>query len=451
MSRMKTTLRIAILALSSGCVPAAAGGGTGGIVPAGLLAAPLADHHQHLFSPALAELVNGPGPLPAVEVPAELATLLREREARWNDRAALAELYVADAQLFTGSSPGWIRGRDSIAARLSRGFTGPYRMVPVAYRVEGASGSVSGYFLEGDETAERFGYFQLDLERGRGGAWRIVAETPVYHVPRAQEPITADRLVELLDAAGIRRAAVLSEAFWFDSPVFRLADPYPAVRAENDWTAQQAARYPDRLVAFCSFSPLAPHALAELERCASGGRFRGLKLSFAMSEVDLDDPGHVAQVRRVFEAANARRLAIVVHVRGGGSYGRGQAGVFLDRLASAAPDVPVQVAHLWGGEAFSAEALAAFAEAVAAGRPGTENLYFDVAETARTVAGEGEAARTVAERIRQIGVERVLYGSDAALNGRATPRQGWREFRVEIPLTDAEFAAIADNVAPYLR
>jgi hypothetical protein len=56
----------------------------------------------------------------------------------------------------------------------------------------------------------------------------------------------------------------------------------------------------------------------------------------------------------------------------------------------------------------------------------------------------------VARRIRQVGVERVLYGSDAAVGDNLRPREGWAAFR-RLPLTDAEFQRIATNVAPYLR
>jgi uncharacterized protein len=176
-----------------------------------------------------------------------------------------------------------------------------------------------------------------------------------------------------------------------------------------------------------------------------------LKLSFAMSGVDLKKPGDVAKVRAVFAAANRDRLPIVVHARGTESYGEADVKIFLDQIVSAAPDVVVQVAHLWGGEAYSDDALAAYANAVSAKHPSTRNLYFDVAEVARTANGSEAILRTVAQRMRQIGLSRVLYGSDAALNGRLTPAEAWAQFRLEMPLTNAELSTIAENVAPYLR
>lgn len=77
---------------------------------------PLVDYHQHLMSPANAELVNGES-LPPVTLPAELATFLQKRETEWNDKEALAALYTEDSTLFLKLSPteGWVRGRSRVA------------------------------------------------------------------------------------------------------------------------------------------------------------------------------------------------------------------------------------------------------------------------------------------------------------------------------------------------
>ena len=55
-----------------------------------------------------------------------------------------------------------------------------------------------------------------------------------------------------------------------------------------------------------------------------------------------------------------------------------------------------------------------------------------------------------ASRIRQIGVTRVLYGSDGALPPAYTPKKAWEAFR-RLPLTDAEFKIIANNRATYME
>jgi hypothetical protein len=49
-----------------------------------------------------------------------------------------------------------------------------------------------------------------------------------------------------------------------------------------------------------------------------------------------------------------------------------------------------------------------------------------------------------------IGVPRVVYGSDAPSGGNPPPQQGWAACRM-LPLSEEEFRAIANNLAPYLR
>jgi hypothetical protein len=90
--------------------------------------------------------------------------------------------------------------------------------------------------------------------------------------------------------------------------------------------------------------------------------------------VDLKNPRHLEKLRGVFAAANRARLPLVVHARDAGEYGREEAELLLTRILPAAPDVVVQMAHLWGGGGCSDEALAVYAEAVASGRPVTKNL-----------------------------------------------------------------------------
>jgi len=273
------------------------------------------------------------------------------------------------------------------------------------------------------------------------------------------QPLDADGVVALLDAAGIRKGVLLSTAYMFGSPRFQFDDELARVRAENDWTAVQAARFPDRLIAFCGFNPLKDYALAELKRCAGlPGLKRGIKLHFGNADVQLDDPAHVDRLRQVFAAANSARMAIVVHlrasIRNGRPYGAAQARIFLDKLMPAAPDVVVQVAHLGGtGPGFddppARAVLATLAQAAARREPGTRNLWFDVASVVTHDIAPADAAE-VAQRIRQIGVARVLYGTDSAQGANLRPREAWAAF-LRLPLGEAEFRQIAQNVPPYFR
>jgi predicted TIM-barrel fold metal-dependent hydrolase len=419
--------------------------------PADAVVVPLADYHQHLMSPALVELWGDPV-LPPVELPEALARVLRARE-RVAGTAGAGEVYTEDAQMVVLSpwEASWIRGQSAIRDVVSRVRPGA-RFVPNAFGIDGSSAWIAANVFRGEgPSARNLANILFVLRRDADGGWRIAAESGSLKPPSITAPVTADQLIARLDEAGIAQAVVLSGAYGFASPAAPPGgDEYARVRAENDWTAEQVARYPARLVGFCAFSPIREYAVAELERCAGPLRLRGLKLHLGNSGVDVRNPAHVEQLRRVFRAANRLRLPVTIHLRTPDpSYGREHSLIFLGQVLPEAPDVPVQVAHLAGtGPGYgSDEALAPLAEAIAAGDPRTRNLYFDLA-TNVTPTISAESARLVAQRIRQIGTERILFGSD--LDPASSPRREWGTFRGMIPLTDAEFRAIADNRLPYL-
>jgi predicted TIM-barrel fold metal-dependent hydrolase len=425
---------------------------------------PIADHHIHLLSPAAAAWKTPPQ-LPEIVLPEELARVVRMRNERRDDQRALEEIYTADALYHRGGGPGWALGNKAAAGWVKWTISDfPYRIVPVAFNRNGSSAQIAGYFFEGTdfsdamrngsgaqvavpekELDQRFGTSLLSMRREADGRWRIAAETYIFEQPTYQQPITAADKIKQMDALGTRFGTIISNAYYFDSaqpePV---RDPLPKIRAENDWTAEQAAQYPDRLVAFCSVNPVKAYALAELERCAASGKFRGLKLHFNAAQVQFHDPREVANVRAVMAAANRHRMPMLIHVRPGNRYGRAEAEIFLHTLVAAAPDVPIQVAHFWGGESYAGEALKRYADAVSSRDPVTRNLYFDVSAVL-TRPRKPEEMQEIVARMRQIGIGRLLWGSDGP------PDESWQGFGKNVPLTDEELRTIASNVAPYLR
>jgi len=76
-------------------------------------------------------------------------------------------------------------------------------------------------------------------------------------------------------------------------------------------------------------------------------------------------------------------------------------------------------------------------------------VYFDVSD----IAGFGNwtaKADQIVERIRQIGVQRIVFGSDEARGGGLSPHEAWAYF-LKLPLTDSEKRTVANNVAPYMN
>jgi predicted TIM-barrel fold metal-dependent hydrolase len=283
--------------------------------------------------------------------------------------------------------------------------------------------------------------------------------TTLTRVTPGREPVTASDAIRALDLAGMRRAALFSVAYQFGNPNRpQVPNEYAAVQAENDRVSREVARFPDRLLGFCGVNPLKDYALGEIARCARDPHLRaGLKLHFGNSDVQLDKPEHVERLREVFRAANASRMAIAIHMRPSvtrrRTYTAAIARTLLAELLPAAPDVPVQIAHLAGAGGYedpgADEAIGVFADAIAGHDARMARVYFDVSGIAGLGRWREQAPRIVA-RLRQLGMERILFGSDSGTAAVPGPREAWAFFR-ELPLTEAEFRQIATNVAPYWK
>ena len=291
------------------------------------------------------------------------------------------------------------------------------------------------------------------------------------------DPIMAKDVIALLDEAGIKRGVILSVAYMYGRPGREPQNEYEKVKEENDWVGAQAALYPNRLVAFCGFNPLKDYALDEIARCAKNPNTRrGIKLHFGNSDVQLEKTEHIEKLKAVFRAANANRMAIVMHMRASISldrpYGAQQVRAFIDHLLPLATDITVQIAHLAGsGPAFNDAkqdaALDAFAQALNSDDLGNvnsqpdeirnpksairnrKNLWFDITTSAHPT-NSPERSAVLLKRIRQIGVKRILYGSDAPLGGNLKPRESWAQV-AKLGLTPDELKTIAKNRPQYLR
>jgi predicted TIM-barrel fold metal-dependent hydrolase len=425
---------------------------------------PVVDYHMHLLGPYALPL---PDPLPPeVKLPAELERLLIERAQIIGNVGTVNDfksIFTEDAQLLTHIPPTpWERDKHWFMRYLNLwSKTDRYRFAPNHYSISGDSGYIAGTVVH-EASKQHVRNFLLGIRKGADGLWRIAADSTTDKKPaQFTKLLTADELIKDLDEAGIKRAVILSVAYWLGGPgakntkrMIEAKDEWTAVRGENDWTAQQVARYPDRLVLACGVNPLKDYAIQELERCAKDLKAKAMKLNFGDSGVSFDNPEHVEKVARFFKAANDNRIAIIVHLEPGRFYGPKEVELFLNRIAAQSPDITIQLAHLAGNGPgiTSPEALARFARARAAKDRRTKNLYFDFAGLVYKNMSAKEAELMVT-RMRQIGLDHVLYASDSAPDGvgNAPTNEQWTLTRRKLPLTDAELRTIAENVAPYMR
>jgi predicted TIM-barrel fold metal-dependent hydrolase len=262
-------------------------------------------------------------------------------------------------------------------------------------------------------------------------------------------------LVRELDAAGIKRAVVLSVAYSFADERKALADPDRLTREENDWTSREVVKNASRLTGFCSANPLRPAALDELDRCLSLPGMRGIKVHLGNAGMTLRNPEHLRRMQALFALAQRRRAPVLIHMRarGGENYGAEDARLFLTQVLPLSPGIDVIVAHLGatspGYPKQNDEVMAVFGEAAQRGDRVVRRLFVDVSAnvTERTSPADGALIVT---RIRQLGAHRILYGSDLTPPGGSISA-GWEIFRRKVPLTPAEIQKIAGNNIRFAR
>lgn len=205
---------------------------------------------------------------------------------------------------------------------------------------------------------------------------------------------TAEDLIAAMDEDGVDRSVVLGYG-WCDPDV---------ARESNDCLLEAAARYPERISAFCSVHPgWGDDALREVERCADAGAIGIGELHPTSQGVDLATDESLEPLAQL---AAERGLLIAVHgsepvghaYPGKGSTTPGQ----LLAAAQRFPDVRWVFAHWGGGLPFYA-LMPEVKETLA-------NAWFDSAATPFLYD-----ARVFDVAARAMGADRILFGSDYPL------------------------------------
>ena len=175
-------------------------------------------------------------------------------------------------------------------------------------------------------------------------------------------------------------------------------------REANNYLLESAARYPRRLVPFCSVSPSwGSQAVYELERCARAGAKGIGELHPDTQGLDIAKPDTMAPV---MEAAQDLRLVVLTHSSEpvGHDY-PGKGYTTPDRLYAFCGNFPMNTiicAH-WGGGLPFYSLMPEVNEVLA-------NVYFDSAATPFLYRSE-----VYSSAVRSAGCERVLFGSDYPL------------------------------------
>jgi predicted TIM-barrel fold metal-dependent hydrolase len=196
-----------------------------------------------------------------------------------------------------------------------------------------------------------------------------------------------ERLSQLLryaDRVGIERLCVYMGMKWAQDP-----SPDELVKS-NDEILRAIAKYPDRAFGFVYLS--AKHAdasLKELERCVAQGPMVGVKLWVAQH-------CNVPEIDPIIRRAAELKAVIFQHTwfKTGGNYAGESTPDELAQLARRFSEVPIICGHTGGNWELGIRAIR-----------NSKNLSADLAGSDPT-AGYTEMA------VRELGADRVIYGSD---------------------------------------
>ena len=205
---------------------------------------------------------------------------------------------------------------------------------------------------------------------------------------------TAESLLADMDRAGVAHAVVMGMGW----------RTLPLAREGNDYLAEAAARFPDRLTGFCSVNPAwGTETAAELRRCADAG-LRGVgELHPDTQGFDATDAGVMGPVMGVLRELEWPAVIHSSEPVGHQYPGKGKTTPDkLYRLVENFPDNVIVCAHWGGGLPFYA--LMPEVPKV------LSNVYFDSA--ASPFLYRPEVFHRVAGLV---GAERILFGTDYPL------------------------------------
>ena len=238
------------------------------------------------------------------------------------------------------------------------------------------------------------------------------------------EEFSAETIIALLDEAGLDRAFILSEAYILGNDLIAGPDEYNDVKKENNYLAIQCARYPERLIGFFGVNPLKEYAIEEVDRCYDELKLPGFKLHFANSNVDLNNPEHLAKIQELFAHCAEKGIPVLLHFRNDNpEFGKKDAEILINEVIAKTPGLKLQIVHLGGPGGFdnaTEEVISTFIEGYEKNKSlDKSNIVSDISGVVVTENEkiEGildstteEQHKRIADYIRAWGIENTVFG-----------------------------------------
>ncbi|MBA7639079.1 hypothetical protein ES703_46737 [subsurface metagenome] len=216
----------------------------------------------------------------------------------------------------------------------------------------------------------------------------------ILYSEKSAKLATADDLVASMDKAGINISVIVNIS-WIT---------HELCVETNDYILESIARYPKRLVGFCSVQPNSyDAAVAEIERCAQGG-IRGV--GEMRPDIQFFDLRNEEVTKPFIEVIRKHKLILLTHASEpvGHNYpGKGDVTPdILYPLITSFPDLTIVCAHWGGGLPF----YALMPEV----KQAMNNVFFDTAASPLLYSPQ-----VYTHVIQLVGADKILFGSDYPL------------------------------------
>ena len=223
---------------------------------------------------------------------------------------------------------------------------------------------------------------------------KIDTHCHVWPMEQESEEISSNRLIEVGEMLGITE-------YWCSAPIMN--DRFGSiedVKRHNDTIIRTMRRHPDHIRGLCFvISGYFKKALDEVKRCHDEGMI-GLKL---YTQYKINDPA----VWPVIEIAIEKRMHILVHAsysptKQPPNYHRTSNALDFVDINKRYPEAKLVHAHIGGGGDWE--------WTVKALRDASSNVYVDV-------SGSNLDDTQIEFAVRQLGIERILFGTDGTMAG----------------------------------
>lgn len=218
------------------------------------------------------------------------------------------------------------------------------------------------------------------------------------------------------------------------------------LQTENDYLAEQKAKYPNHIKAYFGIDPLAEYAIDEIMRCHRELRLDGIKLHGNASQIYLTVPEHLAKVRRIFRYAAENNLPVLLHFDNSHrKFGERDVTLLADSILAPLPPMKLQIAHFGTSGGFSGKTksvLDSFWKLFEQRHAITKHdIVFDISAVALDKDGDGVTRLTegefesLSQYVRKRGFERIVFATDYPLY---TSAEYLKVLKTRLKLNDEE-------------